>query len=360
MGKLNLATLKRAKREAVERFLRPAKRREFVTTLALTSVNPQVNVVGIGIGTKVTDGKATATPCVRLYVERKLSRLHIAKKHLIPAAINGVDTDVVETGLFSILPSLWPVEQSRLRPAQPGCSVGFQFPDDSGMLMAGTFGAVVQDGDGTLYVLSNNHVLANENRLPLGSPIMQPGLLDGGGAKKDTLATLSKFIARTGAQYNSVDAAIAKVSNPALVSPVPLPKVGKLATGEPISAVEKMAVCKVGRTSGYTEGTITDVDADVSVGYQIGNLLFSGQIVVERPRKPFSREGDSGALVVDKASRRPVALLFAGSDTHALANPIHRLLGRVGISMVTKLSGLILSALAAQIIFTGIRNLLKG
>lgn len=41
-----------------------------------------------------------------------------------------------------------------------------------------------------------------------------------------------------------------------------------------------------------------------------------------------------------------------------LANPIERMLGRIGISILTKLTGLILAALAAQIIFTGIRNFL--
>ena len=36
--------------------------------------------------------------------------------------------------------------------------------------MAGTFGAIVEAG-GKLFILSNNHVLANENALPLGSPL---------------------------------------------------------------------------------------------------------------------------------------------------------------------------------------------
>lgn len=35
-------------------------------------------------------------------------------------------------------------------------------------MMAGTSGALVQDGSG-VYILSNNHVLANENLLKLGS-----------------------------------------------------------------------------------------------------------------------------------------------------------------------------------------------
>src|SRR5205823_11870989 len=72
-----------------------------------------------------------------------------------------------------------PNPKARFRPAQPGCSVGFQFPPPSRFVMAGTFGALVKDAAGT-YILSNNHVLAEEGRQAPGAPIFQPGLLDGG------------------------------------------------------------------------------------------------------------------------------------------------------------------------------------
>lgn len=42
-----------------------------------------------------------------------------------------------------------------------------------------------------------------------------------------------------------------------------------------------------------------------------------------------------------------------------LASAVERLLGRMGINILTKLTGLILAALSAQIIFTGIRNFMK-
>ena len=59
--------------------------------------------------------------------------------------------------------------------------------------MAGTLGALVT-GDGVLYILSNNHVLANENSLPIGTNIFQPGLLDSGNPANDAIATLAKFV----------------------------------------------------------------------------------------------------------------------------------------------------------------------
>ncbi len=42
-----------------------------------------------------------------------------------------------------------------------------------------------------------------------------------------------------------------------------------------------------------------------------------------------------------------------------LAVPIGRLLGQKGLQMMMKLTGLILTAIAAQIIFTGVRALLS-
>lgn len=45
--------------------------------------------------------------------------------------------------------------------------------------MAGTFGAVVTKA-GKRFILSNNHVLAENGLISLGAPIFQPGLLDGG------------------------------------------------------------------------------------------------------------------------------------------------------------------------------------
>src|SRR5262249_29142907 len=161
------------------------------------SARPQHNVVGVGLGTKITNGKPTRQPCVRFYVDRKLGQTAIPPEFVLPSAVNGVPTDVIETGRFVALPAAnplpaatplratIPIQQKRLRPASPGCSIGFQFTGaKAGFVMAGTFGAVVAAG-GARYILSNNHVLADESSLPIGSAIFQPGLLDHGKVPTD-------------------------------------------------------------------------------------------------------------------------------------------------------------------------------
>ena len=187
MAKKNSETLTAAKATAVKNFLsKAAPDAEFAALAASTA--PDQNVVGIGIGRKMKDGKATGTVAIRFYVERKVPKKAVPKSDAVPSQIDGVPTDVIETGrLFA---QATPIAQTRLRPAKGGCSIGFE---GDGFVMAGTFGCLVTDGK-KRFILSNNHVIANENALPLNSPIYQPGLLDNGSVPKDRIAKLSKMI----------------------------------------------------------------------------------------------------------------------------------------------------------------------
>jgi hypothetical protein len=322
-----------AKHDAITQLLSAARPGRRLTTFAASS-HPEDNVVGIGIGYKITKGKPTSKRCVRIYVERKIAKTAMPKDFLLPSQIKGVATDVVETGRFHPLPAAVPREQRRLRPAKPGCSVGFQFTGDQArFVMAGTFGAVAETG-GTRYILSNNHVLANENALPLGSPIFQPGLLDHGNPNRDRIATLTRFVTLRPGQPNALDCAIAEILNPRTVSATFLPKVGRLRSSDPIAATEGMRVEKVGRTTGYTTGVVFDVSADVKIEYDLGILTFQDQILVRGSTGMFSDRGDSGSVIVDRTTERATALLFAGSASHTIANPLGEVLAQLAVSMV--------------------------
>jgi hypothetical protein len=56
------------------------------------------NVVGVGDGIRMRDGKPTGQAAIIVYVERKLPRKDLAERDLLPAEIEGVPVDVVETG----------------------------------------------------------------------------------------------------------------------------------------------------------------------------------------------------------------------------------------------------------------------
>ena len=186
---------------------------------------PTENVMGVGVGEKISSGRHTGVWAVKFFVRLKYPEAQLESKHRLPKSINGLPVDVEETGLFR--PFAAPAKQpatkaatpnprTKIRPAQPGCSVGFQDPTNQST-MAGTFGALVSDKTGS-YILSNNHVLADENQLPPGSAIFQPGLLDNGNANADQIAELTRAVTLQVNVPNQVDCAIAKLLKPSLAT----------------------------------------------------------------------------------------------------------------------------------------------
>jgi hypothetical protein len=327
-----------AKETAVQRYLTMAQAPRVVAAFA-ASTAPQVNIVGVGVGAKDKAGQTTDDLSVRFYVERKLPPGVLSSESMIPAQINGVPTDVVETGRFHRLPTVgaqpavaFPNRQ-KMRPAHPGNSCGFKFPPGVNLIMAGTLGCLVKDANG-VYILSNNHVLADENQLALGSPIFQPGLLDGGNATTDAIARLAKFIPISITVVNHVDCAIARLISPALADPVFLPNVGKLASANPMAPAVGMKVMKTGRTTGPTNGKITDIHATVKVQYDAGVCTFDEQVIVTGTGGSFSAAGDSGSVIVQANPKEATALLFAGSTTHTIANRMDAVLTALGVSLV--------------------------
>jgi hypothetical protein len=282
-------------------------------------------VIGVGMGRKVVEGKATETPSVRIYVERKIHRSLLTKKARLPKEIGGVPTDVIEIGRF--VASAGEENRETRRPFSMGSSIG-HFRQ-----MAGTAGMLARakgPDDGRRFVVSNNHVLANENSLPKGSPIFQAGLLDwdasDDGPPTDPVAELSKFIRLKKTGSNAADCAMAELRNvsPALPS---ILSIGALSSRDPVAATEGLAVLKSGRTTGVTAGTVFDADFDVEIDYaRLGSLVFEDQILIRGTGGAFSAVGDSGALVVTAKDPAPVGLLFAVAAKGSAASHIGQVL----------------------------------
>src|SRR5262245_32697698 len=340
-----------AKQELTNRYFGRGHR-EGVTAAALhagaTTPDPDYNLVGIGFGEKVTDAGPTCIPAVKFFVRTKLPPSRVASHDRLPAQLNGQPTDVEEIGTVvrfgkvKAAAAVMPDPKLRYRPARPGCSVGFRKvppPGEPERVMSGTFGAVViprgRGGARTPCILSNNHVLADENRLPEGAPIYQPGLLDGGDPAQDQIAQLFKFIPLKAAKPNKVDAAIASALKPRDVDPSVM-YINVVPSGIAPATLD-LIVHKFGRTTRYTVGRVTAVDADLYVGYETGSFLFTGQIVIQSlTPEPFSAPGDSGSIILERVParrgrQRAVGLLFAGSGTHTIANPIREVLNALKI-----------------------------
>lgn len=328
-----LNRLKKAKARASEQLLKPSmEATAFSAAAAVTSPSIDKNLVGVGIGEKIKDGKHTGIMAVKFLVRIKYPDDQIPDNHRLPQMYDGMPVDVEQVGTFRRLSApapAMPNPRRKMRPAPPGSSVGFKDPAGA-MVMAGTFGAVAKKG-AAQFVLSNNHVLADENRLPLASPIFQPGLLDGGNASTDEIAKLTKFVKLHASGMNKVDCAIAQVLDNSLVTKSIL---GIGAPSGVASAAVDMVVHKFGRTTNYSVGRVTSISTDVKVGYEIGTLLFQDQIiVVGLSGHPFSASGDSGSLILERASQKAVGLLFAGSSSHTIANHIEDVLSSLGVTL---------------------------
>jgi len=90
-----MTSLQRAKRVAASRYLLRGRGLRSSNSAIL---RPENNVVGVGLGWKIKGGQFTDRKAVRFYVTAKLDSGSVAKEISIPAEIDGVPTDVVETG----------------------------------------------------------------------------------------------------------------------------------------------------------------------------------------------------------------------------------------------------------------------
>jgi hypothetical protein len=314
------------------------------------------NVVATGVGFKIAGSTLTTEPSVIVSVEKKLPISQLSSADLVPKTVGDVKTDVIETGKIVAFQNL----TQRMRPAQPGVSLGHY------QITAGTFGCLVKRGS-ELFILSNNHVLANTNTAQVGDPIWQPGKFDGG-SSADQIAKLEQFIPisfpgdtttppappandRPGCAplalilslfapkaagqavtinqpgNNTVDCAIAKPLTADLVTS------NILSIGIPIgvdNATLGTPVQKTGRTTGYTTGTISQIDVTVTVDYDGKSATYRNQLMAG----PMSAGGDSGSAVLDM-NKRIVGLLFAGSDTSTIMNPFQAVLDALQVQLVT-------------------------
>jgi hypothetical protein len=215
------------------------------------------------------------------------------------------------------------------RPAPIGVSTGH--PN----ITAGTIGCRVTKMDGATtyyYALSNNHIYADENRASLGDNVLQPGPYDGGQNPRDKIGTLADFQQIVFSRFasNQIDAAIALCPPEMLGNSTPAGSYG-VPSSTTVAAWVGLAVQKHGRTTGLTTGQVYAVNATVNVGYDSGTARFINQIVITPGA--FSAGGDSGSLIVTQSGENPVGLLFAGSSSVTIANPIDLVLSHFGVTV---------------------------
>ena len=232
-------------------------------------------------------------------------------------------------------------------PIQLGTSGGWRYDLANGYCCGGTLGSLVQIGS-EKYILSNYHVFESDivsggNGIvaETGNPIIQPGLIDVGcsASSAQNVATLVKSSSLPG---SNVDCSIAKVVVGQVRDDGAILEIGTISS-QTVAATINQKVKKSGRTTGLTRSTVSGLNATISVAYDnecaggaAFTKTFTGQIVIANRRSAFLKGGDSGSLMVEDVATYPkaVGLLYAGSSTSAIANPIDDVLSFLGATMV--------------------------
>ena len=233
-------------------------------------------------------------------------------------------------------------------PIQLGTSGGWRNDLANGYCCGGTLGSLIKISGGPSnelqFVLSNYHVLeadivngGNGIVATTGSPVIQPGLIDVGcnANNAQSVGTLVKLSSLPG---NNVDCAVAQAASGMVNPNGAILEIGTLSS-QTIAAFLNQAVKKSGRTTGLTRSRISGLNATISVAYDnecaggaAFTKTFTGQIVIANSGSSFLNSGDSGSLMVEDVATNPraVGLLYAGSSTSAIANPINAVLDFLG------------------------------
>jgi len=287
----------------------------------------------IGFSRRVEDGK------IIIYTEdtaqlRKLS---------IPEALSGFQIEFREIGKLRALEGSGGDDEARaidrtnfFDPLVAGISIG-HYRITAGTL--GWFGVI----DGHIVIISNNHVLAWENKGKIGDEILQPGSYDlrrhgydphdqkyiaghllrwvpiqfeyYSCPYRNFLHTLKKTIGLAKPGVNHVDLAIASAKREVKFEILGL---------EPVNGwtlvKEGTHVWKSGRSSGVTLGKVVDTHYSGYVYYSRGVAWYEEQLLIEGLEGSFCQPGDSGSFVVTDSGAF-AGLVFAGSNKYGLVNP---------------------------------------
>lgn len=310
--------------------------------------DPRVRSLGVGrygtgFGFRVVRNSAQIVPLAARPTLSKINGIplsYVDTPHEVEAHVKVPHTGPGSPGSSSLIQ-----EQNDQRPLCAGLQIQ-NFDDDTrsgvipkGYIIVGTLGCFVKRTSGSTAILSNNHVVAGENRGVAGDRILQSG--NSTFDNKQLVAKLTDFvklqISPNGAtiiagnvSFNDVDAGIAELETGLKFSKYYLPSRSLTSpTGAATPSVGDK-VFKVGRTTGLTYGEIVDTATVVGpIGYTPGPCWFRNSMTIEGDNGTmFSDHGDSGSAIV-RADGKVLGILYAGNGVQTYACPIDTVLSEL-------------------------------
>lgn len=235
----------------------------------------------------------------------------------LPAEVGGYPVVVVERGPSRFLSvgiqSMAPDtsrHRERHRPIHPGLSTSNEVHGGTG-----TTGPVMADGDGRWFVTSNAHVYAWPDG-ERGDPISQMGIADSGSFTREELRfgylegfTQQFWGMRTDIAFASrtLDSGSCTRLDPQIFG---LDYAAPTGSAEPAVGDE---IDAVGRTTGVTSGTVTEVGQLAYVGefggdlYEMRNQAYSDDL--------YAEPGDSGTPIVRRSTGEVLGMLVGQNTT---------------------------------------------
>ena len=276
--------------------------------------------------------------------------------HSVPVSTrannDGRTTDVIVTAVSqadatasaSVIVTPYPPQQAKFALPIPLGVTGGNGDDSSTSgsytyCCGGTLGSLLSRG-GSFYILSNTHVLGRSDQASIGEPTVQPSLVEANcnSAATNVVGHLTQFFNLETGPSPKVDAAMAEIVSGAVDTLGTIAQLGgTTAGGQPtdgtpnpgpgVAPTVGRTVAKSGGATGLTCATILAVDTSIEVTYNKGcnsSSTFTTQYLnqVYVTGQGFCADGDSGSLIVTQDTADPVALLYGGSDTDTVGNPV--------------------------------------
>ncbi len=304
----------------------------------------QPEILGTAVGVD-----ANGTPALTVYIDRDAANAGEVIRNL-PRELRGIGVQVELTDKFRAMArSGGGVSHTAIQtpPIQLGTSGGWSKDLANGYCCGGTLGSLISIG-GTQYILSNYHVFESDivpggNGIVAtdGDPIIQPGLIDVN-CSASGAQNVGTLVKRSSLPGSNVDCSTAQVVPGMVRTDGAILEIGTISHLTTAASINQ-AVKKSGRTTGLSRSSVSGLNATISVTYDnecaggtAFTKTFTGQIVIKNRGSKFLNSGDSGSLMVEDVATNPraVGLLYAGSSTDAIANPIDEVLAFLGATMV--------------------------
>jgi hypothetical protein len=289
--------------------------------------------LGSALGYKYTNGVRTDHPCIIVFVPKKIPESSLPQAQIVPkeleAPVGGDSvycrTDVVRGGKADVPSDPPPLDAhnveivKELRGGARGLVGGVQIGayDVSGRGYVGTAGCAVVEANGSVGLLTNQHVAGAPGRI-IFHP--EPGR-DRIGITSKVLEVVTDerhyggLIDETDALIR-VDCGVVRLDKDAESAARPgLYELGELGEVMPIDTgtmdVIGAEVVSVGRTRGLQRGMVAAYAYEWS-DEERWSVYTDLLIIGDQQGGAFSDHGDSGKLIVTASGNRPLALLWGG------------------------------------------------